>query len=107
MSAQVTTAARSQETAPVELRHDWKQGEVAEIYRTPLTELLFRAQSVHRQSHAPDRVQTCQLISIKTGCLGTVRTARRALTMTRPWSGKACWTHSMSLEWRGRPQSAG
>ena len=67
MSAQVTTAARSQETAPVELRHDWKRGEVAEIYRTPLTELVFRAQSVHRQSHAPDRVQTCQLISIKTG----------------------------------------
>jgi biotin synthase len=67
MSVQATTAARSQETAPVELRHDWKQGEVAEIYRTPLTELLFRAQSVHRQSHAPDRVQTCQLISIKTG----------------------------------------
>ena len=67
MSVQVTTAARSLETAPVELRHDWKRGEVAEIYRTPLTELVFRAQSVHRQSHAPDRVQTCQLISIKTG----------------------------------------
>ncbi len=67
MSTQVTGAARSQETAPVELRHDWKRGEVAEIYRTPLTELVFRAQSLHRQSHAPDRVQTCQLISIKTG----------------------------------------
>jgi biotin synthase len=50
-----------------ELRHDWKRGEVEEIYRAPLTELVFRAQSVHRQSHAPDRVQTCQLISIKTG----------------------------------------
>src|SRR5271154_1700966 len=67
MSAQVTTAARSQETAPVELRHDWKSGEVEEIYRTPLTELVFRAQSVHRTHPAPDRVQTCQLISIKTG----------------------------------------
>jgi biotin synthase len=67
MSVQATTATRSQEIAPVELRHDWNRGEVAEIYRTPLTELVFRAQSVHRQSHAPDRVQTCQLISIKTG----------------------------------------
>jgi biotin synthase len=67
MSAQVTTAARSRATAPLELRHDWKRGDVAEIYRTPLIELVFRAQSVHRQSHAPDRVQTCQLISIKTG----------------------------------------
>jgi biotin synthase len=37
------------------------------IYRTALPELIFRAQSVHRQWHAPDRVQTCQLLSIKTG----------------------------------------
>jgi biotin synthase len=50
-----------------ELRHDWQRAEVEEIYRTPLTELVFRAQSVHRQGHAADRVQTCQLISIKTG----------------------------------------
>ena len=33
----------------------------------PLPELIFRAQTTHRQFHAPDRVQTCQLISIKTG----------------------------------------
>ncbi len=37
------------------------------IYRTPLPELVFQAQGVHRQYHAPDRVQTCQLLSIKTG----------------------------------------
>ncbi len=53
--------------AVAELRHDWSRSEVAEIYRRPLTELVFRAQEVHRQFHAPDRVQTCQLISIKTG----------------------------------------
>jgi biotin synthase len=40
---------------------------VAEIYRTPLPSLVFRAQTVHRQFHPEDRVQTCQLISIKTG----------------------------------------
>jgi biotin synthase len=67
MSTQATPAARPLQAASFELRHDWKRDEVAEIYRTPLTELVFRAQSVHRQSHAPDRVQTCQLISIKTG----------------------------------------
>jgi len=49
------------------LRHDWSRDEVAAIYRTPLPELLYEAQTVHRQFHAPDRVQTCQLISIKTG----------------------------------------
>jgi biotin synthase len=67
MSTQATSAARLPEAASAELRHDWKRGEVEEIYRTALPELVFRAQSVHRQLHAPDRVQTCQLISIKTG----------------------------------------
>ena len=49
------------------VRSDWSLAEVAAIYRLPLPELVFRAQSVHRQHHAPERVQTCQLISIKTG----------------------------------------
>jgi len=49
------------------LRYDWTLAEIEGIYRMPVPELVFRAQSVHRQFHAPDRVQTCQLISIKTG----------------------------------------
>src|ERR1700685_1046604 len=49
------------------LRYDWTRDEVAAIYQTPLTELVFRAQTVHRANHAPDPVQTCQLPSIKTG----------------------------------------
>jgi biotin synthase len=49
------------------VRHDWKKLEVEAIYRTALPELLYRAQTVHRAFHAADRVQTCQLISIKTG----------------------------------------
>jgi biotin synthase len=67
MSTQATPAARPPQAASFDLRHNWKRNEVEEIYRTPLTELVFRAQSVHRQGHAPNRVQTCQLISIKTG----------------------------------------
>ena len=58
------TAARQTDT---QLRHDWTKGEVEAIYRTPLPELVYRAQTVHRVFHATDRVQTCQLISIKTG----------------------------------------
>jgi biotin synthase len=49
------------------LRHDWERVEVEAIYRTALPELIFHAQTIHRQFHSPDRVQTCQLISIKTG----------------------------------------
>jgi biotin synthase len=67
MNTHGTAAARPQNAASLELRHDWTRAEVEETYRTPLPELVFRAQSVHRERHAPDRVQTCQLISIKTG----------------------------------------
>jgi biotin synthase len=49
------------------LRFDWAKSEVQAIYSTPLPDLLYRAQTIHRQFHPPDRVQTCQLISIKTG----------------------------------------
>src|SRR5579859_1366231 len=55
------------ETTAFEPRFDWTRQEVEAIYRTALPELIFRAQTVHRKFHAPDRVQTCQLLSIKTG----------------------------------------
>jgi biotin synthase len=67
MSAQAMSEMRRPDAALLELRHDWTREEVEGIYRTPLPELIFRAQTVHRQRHAPDRVQTCQLLSIKTG----------------------------------------
>ena len=49
------------------VRHDWTVGEIEEVYRTPLLGLLFRAQQVTRECHRPDQVQTCRLVSIKTG----------------------------------------
>ena len=57
----------SDHPATSEVRSNWSRAEVAAIYRTPLPELIFCAQTIHRKFHAPDRVQTCQLISIKTG----------------------------------------
>jgi biotin synthase len=49
------------------LRYDWSLGEIEAIYNLPLPELIFRAQGTHRQYHANDQVQGCQLLSIKTG----------------------------------------
>ena len=49
------------------MRHDWTLAEIREIYDTPLLSLLFRAQQVAREFHRPDQVQTCHLVSIKTG----------------------------------------
>jgi biotin synthase len=49
------------------LRHDWTLSEIEAIYTEPLTSLVFRAASVHREHHAPNQVQGCMLLSIKTG----------------------------------------
>ena len=48
-------------------RHDWTVEEIRRIHDLPLPELMFRAQTVHRRHHDPDRVQMCTLLSIKTG----------------------------------------
>jgi biotin synthase len=49
------------------VRHDWTTESVEDLYHLPLTELLFRAQTVHRHFHDPETVQRCTLLSIKTG----------------------------------------
>ncbi|WP_415072048.1 biotin synthase BioB [Hyphomicrobium sp.] len=49
------------------LRHDWTSGEALALYELPFMDLLFRAQSVHRTSFDPNKVQMSRLLSIKTG----------------------------------------
>jgi biotin synthase len=49
------------------LRHDWTLREIESIYTSPLPDLIFRAQTVHRAHHDPREVQGCMLLSIKTG----------------------------------------
>ena len=49
------------------VRHDWSLAEIEDIYRAPLLDLLMRAQNLHRQHHAPNEIQGCTLLSIKTG----------------------------------------
>jgi biotin synthase len=48
-------------------RHDWTRGEVRALFDLPFPELMFRAQSVHRQNFDPAEVQISTLLSIKTG----------------------------------------
>src|SRR5260370_5058241 len=67
MGTKPVLEAAARDAAKSDLRHDWKRAEVEAIYRTALPELVFRAQTSHRQYFAAGRVQTCQLISIKTG----------------------------------------
>ena len=48
-------------------RHDWTRDEVRALFDLPFPELLFRAQSAHRQNFDPTEVQISTLLSIKTG----------------------------------------
>jgi biotin synthase len=49
------------------LRHDWSREEVERLFALPFNDLLFQAQTVHRQYHDPNAVQVSTLLSIKTG----------------------------------------
>jgi biotin synthase len=49
------------------LRHDWTRAQVRALFNLPLPELMFRAQSVHRENFDPTVVQISTLLSIKTG----------------------------------------
>lgn len=50
-----------------EIRNDWTKEEIAEIYDTPVLDLIYRAATVHRQNNDPQEVQVCTLLSVKTG----------------------------------------
>lgn len=52
---------------PISPRHDWTRDEAEGLYAQPLMDLLFQAQSQHRQSFDPNRIQMSHLLSIKTG----------------------------------------
>lgn len=45
----------------------WEHAQVAEIFAQPFNDLLFEAQSIHRQYHDPNTIQASTLLSIKTG----------------------------------------
>src|ERR1700753_3548728 len=49
------------------IRKDWKLEEIADIYNTPLLDLIYRAAGIHREYNAIGEVQVCTLLSIKTG----------------------------------------
>ncbi len=55
--SRVTVAARS----------DWTVEDVAAVFDLPFSDLLYQAQSIHRQNFDPNAIQVSTLLSIKTG----------------------------------------
>lgn len=49
------------------IRHNWQKEEVATLFDLPLMDLLYQAQTLHRESFDPNAIQASTLLSIKTG----------------------------------------
>ena len=63
-----TTAIESRPAvAPPGLRFDWRLEEIQALFALPFNDLVFRAQSLHREYFDPNAVQVSTLLSIKTG----------------------------------------
>jgi biotin synthase len=50
-----------------EIRNNWTKEEIAEIYHSPLLDLVYRAATIHRENKDYSEVQISSLLSIKTG----------------------------------------
>ncbi|MFT5756507.1 MAG: biotin synthase [Alteromonadaceae bacterium] len=62
MSVQAATEHKNQ-TA----RHDWNKTEVQALFDMPFNDLMFKAQTIHRETFNANEVQVSTLLSIKTG----------------------------------------
>ena len=50
-----------------EIRNNWTREEIAEIFNSPIMDLIYKGATVHRQYHDSSEVQVCTLLSVKTG----------------------------------------
>jgi biotin synthase len=50
-----------------QIRHDWTLDEIETLLDLPFNDLIFQAQSLHRQRFDPNQIQMSSLLSIKTG----------------------------------------
>ncbi|HET9700274.1 MAG TPA: biotin synthase BioB [Burkholderiales bacterium] len=58
---------RAGRPASAELTPRWSVAEIEALFELPFSDLLYRAQQVHRSHHDPNAVQLSTLLSIKTG----------------------------------------
>jgi biotin synthase len=51
----------------MDIRNNWSESEIEEIYNSSLLELVYRAATIHRKYQESGEVQVCTLLSVKTG----------------------------------------
>jgi biotin synthase len=49
------------------LRNNWEKSEILELFALPFNDLLFKAQTIHRQYFDPNEIQLSTLVNIKEG----------------------------------------
>ena len=67
VSEQTAATQPSKAQEATALRHDWTREEVEALFALPFNDLIFRAQTVHREWFDPNEVQKSMLLSVKTG----------------------------------------
>jgi len=50
-----------------DLRYDWSIEEINALFDMPFNDLMFKAQTIHRENFDPNEVQISTLLSVKTG----------------------------------------
>ena len=55
------------DSTPTKLRNDWQAEEVQALFALPFNDLLFQAQTAHREWFDPNAVQISTLLSVQTG----------------------------------------
>lgn len=66
-SIDVMTDTKTNMNQAKPIRHDWTVAEIKALFELPFNDLLFRAQTLHRNFFDPNTVQVSTLMSIKTG----------------------------------------
>jgi biotin synthase len=66
-SGRTTIAAAAASSLAGAVRHDWTLEEARQLFNLPFNDLIFLAQSIHREHFDPNEVQVSSLLSIKTG----------------------------------------
>jgi biotin synthase len=61
------TMERTESDRAAPIRRNWGRVEAEALYELPFADLMFRAQSIHREHFDPNHVETASLLSIKTG----------------------------------------
>jgi biotin synthase len=63
----MSAEAVSPTTSTTTMAAPWSREQARDLYEAPFSDLLFRAQTVHRGCFDPNRVQLSKLLNIKTG----------------------------------------